>query len=146
MGAAETCLDQQEKVRVLALGGGALTLLDVVLLNVNTLHNRSVSSCPWSCGRAKRRAHHLAVALAAACWADSTNGRSRVAAVADELASSKNKVSAKVAQGRRGLATGKHRQTACKLEPPWCVGVAFVPVPAVADCAVVPPFAIFASV
>lgn len=37
MAKAKTYLDQQEKVRVLALGRGALTLLDVMLLDVDTL-------------------------------------------------------------------------------------------------------------
>ena len=73
---------------------------------------------------------------------NSTDRRSRVAAVADELASSANKVSASVARRRMSLATCKQHQTACKLEPPWCVGVALWPAAVVADVVVVHPFVV----
>lgn len=34
---AETYLDQEQEVRVLALGSGTLTVLDVLLSDINTL-------------------------------------------------------------------------------------------------------------
>ena len=53
-------LDKQEEVRVLALGGGPLALLDVVLGNVDTLALRRPPSAFHSAIRAAFRAHHLA--------------------------------------------------------------------------------------
>lgn len=50
---ANAYLDQQEKVRVLALGRGALTLFDVMLLDVDTLaaSHRQLSAVRTTAGR-----------------------------------------------------------------------------------------------
>ena len=52
-------LDEEGKVRVLALGGGPLALLDVVFGNIDTLREPSIEFKNGRDERVARRAHHL---------------------------------------------------------------------------------------
>lgn len=89
---ASAYLDQQEQVRVLALGGGTVALLDVVLCDVDTLHTEEPLDRVRAC-RAVYGAHHLA--LAGICGSGSSvayNTGARRHAVAENYTSPSNKV------------------------------------------------------
>lgn len=54
-------LDEEEQVRVLALWSGTMTLLDVVLLNIDTLRwERAEIVCQSICSQIERFLLHMA--------------------------------------------------------------------------------------
>lgn len=55
-----TCLDKQEKVGILTLGGCSLSLLDVVSLEIDTLRVQRSQTMPGRC--LEQWAHHLGLA------------------------------------------------------------------------------------